>query len=42
MCREQHIGTLLQRLIERRKQLSDILSGELSNLHNSDDAVDRS
>jgi len=39
MCREQHIGTLLKHLIERRKQLSDILSGELSNLHNSDDAI---
>ena len=39
MCREQHIETLLQHLIERRKHLSDILSGELSNLHNSDDPI---
>ena len=39
MKREDQIKSLQKKLIQRRAKLSQLLDGELMQLHNSDDAV---
>ncbi|EMI15907.1 DnaK suppressor protein [Rhodopirellula maiorica SM1] len=39
MKREDQIKSLTKKLVQRRRELLELLDGELSELHNSDDAV---